>query len=199
MIAHHPEVQQRLQEEIDRVFGDDVTRLITMDDLNELDYLERVIKETLRLFPSVPFIGREVQEDFVHSKISSMLLRSSIESLLRDGTKVLKGTTAAVFIYFLHRDPKQFPDPERFDPDRFLPENSVGRSAYAYIPFSAGSRNCIGQRFAMLEEKMMISWVLRRFRLTTAQSRRDLHISFEIILRSETDVLVQLEPRRPFH
>ena len=68
MIALHPEVQQKLHEEMDRVFGDDDSRPCTMEDLNELEYLERVIKETLRLFPSVPFIGREVQEDFVHSK-----------------------------------------------------------------------------------------------------------------------------------
>lgn len=80
MIARHPEVQQRLQEEIDRVIGDDVTRPITMDELNEWHYLERVIKETLRLFPSVPFIGREVQEDFMHSKISSIPLSDFEES-----------------------------------------------------------------------------------------------------------------------
>ena len=67
MIASHPEVQRKLHEEIDRVFGDDCNRPCTIEDLNELEYLECVIKETLRLFPSVPFIGREVQEDFYHS------------------------------------------------------------------------------------------------------------------------------------
>ena len=178
-IASHPEVQEKLHEEIDRVFAGDTTRPCTMEDLEELEYLERVIKETLRLFPSVPFIGREVQEDFVHV----------------DGTKILRGTTAAVFIHFLHRDPKHFPDPEKFDPDRFLPENSKGRSPYAYIPFSAGSRNCIGQRFALLEEKVILSWILRRFRLKTHQSVAELRLSFELILRSENDVLVQLQPR----
>lgn len=178
MIALHPEVQQKLHEEIDRVFGDDDSRPCTMVDLNELEYLERVIKETLRLFPSVPFIGREVQEDFVHN-----------------GYKILRGTTAVLFIYFLHRDPKYFPDPERFDPDRFLPENTVGRAPYAYIPFSAGSRNCIGQRFAMLEEKVMLSSILRQFKIKTVQSTKELRISFELILRSETAALIQLERR----
>lgn len=179
MIASHPEVQEKLHEEIDRVFRGDTTRPCTMEDLEEMEYLECVIKEALRLCPSVPFIGREVQEDFTHV----------------DGTKVYRGTTAAVFIYFLHRDPKQFPDPERFDPDRFLPENSKGRSPYAYVPFSAGSRNCIGQRFAQLEEKAILSWLLRRFRLKTNQSVEELHVSFQLILRSENPVLVQLEPR----
>ncbi len=68
MIALHPEVQQKLHDEIDRVFGDDHERSCTMEDVNELEYLECVIKETLRLFPSVPFIAREVQEDFMYSK-----------------------------------------------------------------------------------------------------------------------------------
>lgn len=68
MIASHPEVQAKLQAEIDRVFTDDRTRPCTMEDINELEYLECVIKETLRLLPSVPFIAREIQEDFTYSK-----------------------------------------------------------------------------------------------------------------------------------
>jgi cytochrome P450 len=68
IIASHPDVQRKLHEEIDRVFGTDHDRPCTMEDLNELNYLECVIKETLRLFPSVPVISREVQEDFVYSK-----------------------------------------------------------------------------------------------------------------------------------
>lgn len=195
MIASHPEVQRKLHEEIDRVFGQDDDRPCTMEDINELDYLECVIKETLRLFPSVPFIAREVQEDFVLStyapNISLRLLRSSV-----DNQKILKGSTAVVFIYYLHRNAKYFPNPEKFDPDRFLPENSVDRPAYAYVPFSAGSRNCIGQRFALLEEKIVLSSILRRFKLKTSQRRDDLHVSFEIILRADHGAAVQLEPRR---
>ncbi len=112
-----------------------------------------------------------------------------------DDYKILRGSTAVMFIYYIHRDPEQFRDPDRFDPDRFLPENSVGRLPYAFVPFSAGSRNCIGQRFAMLEEKVMLSGILRRFKLKTSQSRDELHISFEIILRSEHGAFVQLEQR----
>ncbi|CAF4995242.1 unnamed protein product, partial [Rotaria sp. Silwood1] len=177
MIALHPEVQQKLHEEIDRVFENDHNRPCTMEDLNELNYLECVIKETLRLFPSVPFIAREVQEDFMYN-----------------GYKILQGSTAVLFIYYIHRDPKHFPDPDRFDPDRFLPENSHDRSAFAFVPFSAGSRNCIGQRFAMLEEKAVLSWILRRFKLKTSQTRDELNLSFEIILRSEHGAFVQVEP-----
>ncbi|CAF1531837.1 unnamed protein product [Adineta steineri] len=156
---------------MDRVFGDDYDRACTIEDLNELEYLECVIKESLRLYPSVPFIAREIQEDFMFR------------------------TTAVIFIYYIHRDPKHFPDPDRFDPDRFLPENSIGRSPYAYVPFSAGSRNCIGQRFAMLEEKVILSSILRRFKLKTSQSPDDLHLSFELLLRSVNGVHVQLELR----
>jgi cytochrome P450 family 4 subfamily V len=195
MIASYPEVQQKLHEDLDRVFDNDYDRPCTMDDLNELHYLECVIKETLRLYPSVPIIAREVQEDFTYSKFIEIFL-AIVDYLINfylDGYKILKGSSAVIFIYYIHRDPKHFSDPNRFDPDRFLPENSVDRSPYAFIPFSAGSRNCIGQRFAMLEEKVMLSWILRRFRLRTSQSRDELKISHEIILRSEHGAFVHIE------
>ncbi|CAF1068446.1 unnamed protein product [Adineta steineri] len=178
MIASHPRVQRKLHEEMDRVFGNDGDRPCTIEDLNELEYLECVIKESLRLYPSVPFIAREVQEDFMFHD-----------------HKLLRGSTAVIFIYYIHRDSKHFPDPKRFDPDRFLPQNSIGRSPYAFIPFSAGSRNCIGQRFAMSEEKVILSSILRRFKLKTSQSPNDLQLSFEVILRSGNGAHVQLELR----
>lgn len=199
MIASHEKVQIKLHEEIDRVFQGDSTRPCTMEDLDELEYLECVIKETLRLYPSVPFIAREVQDDFEFSKqmfhvcFINQIYFFRFTSL--EGQKILRGSTAVLFICFVHRNAEAFPNPDQFNPDRFLQENGNERSPFAFIPFSAGSRNCIGQRFAMLEEKVILSWLLRKFRLSTPMKAEDLRLSFEVILRSENDVLIQVEPR----
>lgn len=178
LIASHPDVQRKLHDELDRVFADDPTRSCTKQDLDELEYLECVIKESLRLLPSVPFIAREIQQDFVYKN-----------------HRLVKGTTAVLFIYFIHRDPEQFPNPNQFNPDRFLSENEPKHLPYAYIPFSAGSRNCIGQRFALLEEKLVLSSILRQYRLKTRQTLDDLHLSFEIILRANQSTRIELEKR----
>ncbi len=84
------------------------------------------------------------------------------------GRHVPAGTTALLYTYLLHRDPEQFPDPDKFDPERFSPEGSRGRHPYAYVPFSAGPRNCIGQKFAQMEERIVVSSVLRNFDLQTS-------------------------------
>lgn len=92
-----------------------------------LDFLDRVVKEILRLYPSAPVIARELMEEL---EINGVILPV--------------GTSLNLMIYDLHRDPNQFPDPLRFDPDRFLPELVEKRHPFAYLPFMAGPRNCIG-------------------------------------------------------
>lgn len=177
LIGLHPEVQKRVHEELDQVF-ESVHEPATMDKLSQLTYLGTVLKEALRIYPSVPFIARTLHEDCVIH-----------------GITFPKGSEAVLLIYHLHRDPKVFPDPERFDPDRFNAANSLKRHPYAYVPFSAGPRNCIGQKFAQLEEKVLVSTILRRFAVESTTPREEMNELSELILRPELGVHVKLTTR----
>ncbi|XP_069949155.1 cytochrome P450 4c3-like isoform X1 [Cherax quadricarinatus] len=177
LIGCYPEIQARVDEELQSIFGDS-DRPVTMADLREMKYTENCIKEALRLFPSVPILARELKEEVVI-----------------DNYRIPAGTTVMVVTYSLHRDPAQFPKPEVFDPDRFLPENVSKRHPYAYIPFSAGPRNCIGQKFALMEEKILLSNILRKFRVESVTRREDLRILGELILRPENGNTLKLTPR----
>nr|CAD7416098.1 unnamed protein product [Timema poppensis] len=151
-LALHQDIQDKVVKELDSILGDS-DRDANYRDIQEMKYLEMVIKEILRLFPSVPAFVRNLQED-----------------VELDGYTLPKGANITIGAFALHRDPEYFPDPEKFDPERFSPENSQGRHPYQYVPFSAGSRNCIGQRFAMLEMKSTVSKVLRTFKLLPGSS-----------------------------
>ncbi|XP_076815326.1 cytochrome P450 4V2-like [Clavelina lepadiformis] len=177
-IGSHPEVQKRIHDELDKVFGDDVDRNPTMDELKRLQYLEQVIKEALRLSPSVPLIARVTTEDCE-----------------MDGYLIPKGTQAAIFIYALHHNPEVWEEPERFDPDRFNKENSIGRNPFAHIAFSAGPRNCIGQRFALLEEKVIISKLLRRYVVVSHNKKEDIRMEGDLILRPADPLNISLKLR----
>jgi len=178
LIGANRDVQAKVHEEIDRVFGGDRQRDVTIDDLKELKYLENCVKEALRLFPSVPMFGRAIGEDM---KV--------------DDLTIPKGTTVVAMTSILHHNPDVFEDPEKFDPDRFLLENSRGRHPYSYIPFSAGPRNCIGQKFALMEEKVVLAHVFRNFEVKSTQIRDDLRPYGDVILRPEMGVEVNMKAR----
>lgn len=178
MIASRPDVQAKLHEELDGVLQSDLNADITLEKLKELKYFDRVLKECQRLFPSVPVIGRATSEDISLGK-----------------HVVPADSDVDIFIYALHRDPSVFPDPEVFDPDRFLPENVVHRHPYAYVPFSAGPRNCIGQRYALMEVKIIVATILRRFTLEAVDQRDQLMLACELVLRPLNGLKVSFTPR----
>ncbi|XP_029847582.2 cytochrome P450 4c3 [Ixodes scapularis] len=178
LIGLSPVEQQKIHDELDFIFGDDTERHVTIEDMKEMRYLECVIKESQRLYPSVPFYSRLCEEPFELG-----------------GTMLPKGTVVQVSNYFLHRDPKVFPKPEEFRPDRFLPENSKGRHPFAYVPFSAGSRNCIGQKFAMSEEKIVIANILRRFKLQSLDQRDQVGLIADMVLRPKGGIRIKFIPR----
>uniref|UniRef100_G3TJ61 Cytochrome P450 4V2 n=1 Tax=Loxodonta africana TaxID=9785 RepID=G3TJ61_LOXAF len=177
LLGSYPEVQKKVDMELDEVFGKSEGPA-TLEDLKKLRYLECVIKESLRLFPPVPLFARTLNEDCEVA-----------------GYKISKGTEAVILAYALHRDPRYFPDPEEFQPERFLPENMQGRHPYAYVPFSAGPRNCIGQKFAIIEEKTILSCILRRFWVECNQKREELGLTGELILRPYNGIWIKLKKR----
>ncbi|CAD6189944.1 unnamed protein product [Caenorhabditis auriculariae] len=177
-----PECQKKLHEELDSVFGDS-DRPPTMDDIKKLVYLEKCIKEALRLFPSVPIIARRLSEDcFIdHPRHGKICLPS--------------GLTVAVAPLATSRDPRYYEKPDEFNPEHFNADQVSKRDPYTYIPFSAGSRNCIGQKFAITEEKVVLSWVFRRFSVESENSYENLRPVPELILRPSNGIKIKIKKR----
>lgn len=177
LLANHPEWQEKCIEELDRIFDDD-SRLPTMKDLKEMRCLEMCIKETLRLYPSVPIIARILGEDV---KIGKHLIP--------------RGCGVFISPYSTHRLPHHFPEPDAFKPERFSPDNSEKRHPYAYLPFSAGPRNCIGYKFAMLEMKSMISSILRKCRVVSVPGKEEVRPKFRMTIRAQGGLWVKVVAR----
>ncbi|CAG7786051.1 unnamed protein product, partial [Allacma fusca] len=131
LLASNLEEQEKLHLELDSIFGDNYARTVNASDLHKMKYLECCIKETLRLYPPAPFFSRKIEKDLI----------------LDDKATIPNGTDVLLLPWLTHRLPEFFPEPEKFIPSRFLPENSVGRHPYAFIAFSGGPRNCMGESF----------------------------------------------------
>ncbi|KAI4499225.1 hypothetical protein M0802_005808 [Mischocyttarus mexicanus] len=175
LFAKHMDVQENIRDEVKMIMQQDNN--LTMSSIQKLSYLERCLKESLRLYPSVHLISRRIFHD--------MQLKNHL---------IPSGTICDVNIYSVHRNPEYWPNPNVFDPDRFLPENTKGRHPYSYIPFSAGSRNCIGQKFAMLELKHFVASILYNFKLEPVDELDDVTFSADITLTSSKPFRVKFIP-----
>ncbi|KAI1286075.1 Cytochrome P450 4V2 [Halotydeus destructor] len=177
MLGLHQDIQEKVRQEVRKIRQKAAS--FDLSNLKEMKLLGCVIKESLRLFPTVPFMGRELSED--------------IEVC---GFKLPKGLTVGILPMILHQNPEVFPKPALFLPDRFLPENSKTRNPFSFLPFSAGSRNCIGQKYAMAEVKIVISNIVENFKIESLDQRDKIILVPEIVLRSANGIRLKLEPLR---
>ncbi|EDW31621.1 GL11221 [Drosophila persimilis] len=149
LVSRHQDEQRKLFEEQREVMGDSgLDREATFQEISEMKYLDLFIKEAQRVYPSVPFVGRYTEKDYVI-----------------DGDLVPKGTTLHMGIFMLGYDDRVFKEPHKFRPQRFEEEKP---GPFEYVPFSAGPRNCIGQKFALLEIKTVVSKIIRHFEVLPA-------------------------------
>ncbi|XP_072942063.1 cytochrome P450 4d2-like [Epargyreus clarus] len=174
ILSKHPDVQEKIFQEQKDILGDDLNRDPTYSELQQMKYLELVIKESLRIYPAVPLIERRITRN---TEIG--------------GIRVKKNSTILIDIFHMQRHPELYEDPLEFRPERF--ESCNAKNAFSWIAFSAGPRNCIGQKFAMLEMKVTLAGVIKHFRLLPTD--HELQLCASLVLRSENGVWVQFEER----
>lgn len=159
-LGHYRDIQDRVRAEV-AALG---RRPLTPDDVPQLGLTVRVLHEALRLCP--PAAGT---------------MRSPTRDIVVDGHRVEAGTIAMVSFYALHRDPALWDDPLFFDPDRFLPERSKGRSRWQYLPFGGGPRSCIGDHFAMLEATLALATIVRAAEIESIDAEFPLETPFTVV------------------
>nr|QGP73853.1 cytochrome P450 monooxygenase CYP4E21 [Liriomyza trifolii] len=209
LLSRHPEIQRKVYEEQKQIMGDRMLESATFQEVNEMKYLDLVIKEAQRLYPSVPMVARRADKDYNIN-----------------GLHVPKGSSIGLLIIAMGYREESFEDPHKFNPERFdIARNSDTFNPFSYIPFSAGPRNCVGQKFAMLELKTVVSKLVRCFEilppldelvskdgyvqhflgLTEEEARKrytphkyDPILSTVLSLKSENGILIRLKEREAF-
>ncbi|KAL1765729.1 cytochrome P450 3A9 [Sigmodon hispidus] len=177
LLATHPDVQKKLQDEIDAALPNKAPA--TYDTLVQMEYLEMVVNETLRLYP-----------------IAGRLERVCKADVEVNGVFIPKGTVVMVPTLVLHKDPTYWPEPEEFRPERFSKKNQDSIHPYTYLPFGDGPRNCIGMRFALMNMKIALVRVLQNFSYQPCKETQiPLKISKQGLLQPEKPILLKVVSR----
>jgi len=171
LISTRPEVVEQMAAEISFLNG----RAPSYEDLSRLRYTRMVAEETMRLYPPVWVISR-----------------TAINNDAMGGFEIPAGSEILILPYVTHRHPRWWVDPERFWPERFLPQNSAGRPRGAYLPFGAGPRTCVGLNFAMTEILVVLALLLQRFRVELAVKPCEIHAEPSVTLRPNPGVSIRL-------
>ncbi|XP_049534888.1 cytochrome P450 4C1-like [Anopheles darlingi] len=178
MLAIHQEVQQKVYEEMLSVIPGNQD--VLNEHLPQLVYMEMVLKETMRLFPVGPMIGRQCTEDTQISR-----------------TVIPKGVTVVLGIFNIQRNPEHWgPRADQFDPENFSPERMADRHPYCFLPFSAGPRNCIGYRYGLMSMKVMLCQMLRAYRFSTDLTMDQLTLKLSITLKITNKHMVRIVRRQ---
>ncbi|KAF5275809.1 hypothetical protein FQA39_LY06669 [Lamprigera yunnana] len=168
-LSVNPDIQHKLRDEINREI--EKHDGITYEAVQDMKYLQMVISETLRKYPLTPLLARECKDDYF---------------VPETGLVIEKGTPVIISQLGLHLDPKYFPDPQKYDPERFSEENKHKIPNYVYLPFGDGPRNCIGERFALLTTKLGIIYVIKNFEVVkNSNTREPIVFSHSPLLRSK--------------
>ncbi|CAL1685468.1 unnamed protein product [Lasius platythorax] len=181
MLANFPDIQEKVYAELWEIYGTRTPQStpIKYEHLQHMNYLDRVIKETLRIFPTIPIFSRQLKEDL---KMGEFILP--------------KGANIVMELMTLHRNEKYWPNPLVFDPDRFLPDK-IGPYSNYYMPFSMGPRNCIGMKYAMISTKVILATLIRTFVFKVDQSIQidKIKLNIDIALHNVEPIKVKIEKR----
>ncbi|XP_053373938.1 cytochrome P450 4A2-like [Mercenaria mercenaria] len=175
-LGQHPDIQEKVFRDVQKVSEDNTS--ITQSCLSQFEYLPLFIKEIMRFYCPVPIVARK------HS-----------EPITIDGIEIPPGPRVDINIYAIHHNPQVWKNPEDFDPERFVVEHRDETEIYGFIPFSAGSRNCIGQVFAMNEIKITLAKLMKRFEVLPVKNHTPI-LQPDAIMRSLNGLPVTLRRRQ---
>lgn len=174
LLAKNPLEEAKLQHEVDQAVVGDIP---TFDEVGKLQFTQQVLEETLRLYPPVWLYSRTAVNDDVVC-----------------GYDITAGTNVFFAPYFLHRHPDYWDEPESFTPDRFSPEKVKQRHKFAFIPFSAGARRCIGDYFSIVEMQIHLGTMAKKFKLELTE-QEEIEIDPQVNLRSKTNIMMKITRR----
>jgi cytochrome P450 len=175
LLSQNPDIEKKLLDELGSVIGNDIAP--TTDDLPKLKFAEKVIRESMRLYPPVWSIGRYVDNNYALGKYT-----------------IPTGSTILMSQYIMHHDPRYYDEPDRFDPERWSVEARSSRPRFSYFPFGGGIRACIGESFAWMEGILILATIARQWKMRLAPSHR-VELDPAITLRPNYGLKMKLERR----